>query len=143
MGSLVDGGGDALSDIDLLAVAAEGGFARAWAARDELSAGALYAWDHVEDEDAEVKGHKWLTPDLVKVECLIATPSSGMRLAEPVAVVLGEVDLADRFSRTGQIPRDELEAYAAELRETGAVDEVEARYGELKAALRRLRAGLP
>jgi len=31
MGSLVDGRGDALSDIDLLAVAAEGRFARAWA----------------------------------------------------------------------------------------------------------------
>jgi hypothetical protein len=142
MGSLVDGRGDALSDIDVLAVVAEGWFARAWSARHELSAGALYAWDHVEGEDAEVKGHKWLTPDLVKVECLIATPSSGMRLAAPVAVVLGELDLPDRFTRRGQIPRDEVEAYAAELRETGLVDEVEARYGELKTALRRLRAGL-
>jgi len=33
------------------------------------------------------------------------------------------------------------ETYAAKLRETGLVDEVEARYGELKTALRRLRAG--
>jgi hypothetical protein len=141
MGSLVDGRGDALSDIDLLAVAAEGRFAHAWAARHELSTGALYAWDHVEDEDAQVKGHKWLTPDLVKVECLIATPSSAVRLAEPVAVVVGELDLPDRFTRRGQILRDEVETYAAELRETGLVDEVEALYGELKTALRRLCAG--
>jgi hypothetical protein len=66
-----------------------------------------------------------------------------MRLAEPVAVVVvvGELDLPDRFTRRGQILRDEVETYAAELRETGLVDEVEALYGELKTALRRLRTG--
>lgn len=138
MGSLVEGRGDDLSDIDLLAVVREGSFAAAWTRRDELSDGALYAWDHVEREDAEVKGRKWLTRELVKVELLIATPSGGMRLAEPVAVVAGDPSLADRFPRQGPIPRDELEAYAADLRETGAVHEVEARYGDLKATLRRL-----
>lgn len=139
MGSLVEGHGDDLSDVDLMAVVHEGRFAEAWAARADLSAGALYAWDHVEGEDREVKGRKWLTRDLVKVECLIATPSSGMRLAEPVAVVAGEASLPEQFARIGPIPRGELEAYAQELRDTVAVHEVEARYGELKSALRRLR----
>ena len=64
-----------------------------------------------------------------------------MRLAEPVAVVVGELDLPDRFTRRGQIPRDGVKAYAAEPRKTGSVDEVEGRYGELKPALRRSRAG--
>jgi hypothetical protein len=64
-----------------------------------------------------------------------------MRLAEPVAVVVRELDLPDRFARRGQILRDEVETYAAELRETGLVGEVESLYGELKTALRRLRAG--
>lgn len=138
MGSLVEGRGDDLSDIDLLAVVREGSFAAAWDRRRELSDGALYAWDHVEGEDREVKGHKWLTCDLVKVECLIATPASGMRLAEPVAVVAGDAALPDRFVRTGPIPRDEVDAYAQELRDSGRVHEVEARYGDLKATLRRL-----
>jgi predicted nucleotidyltransferase len=138
MGSLVEGRGDDLSDIDLMAVVHEGRFADAWAARGELSDGSLYAWDHVEGEDREVKGRKWLTRDLVKVECLIATPSSGMRLAEPIAIVVGDGTLPDRFTRTGPIDRDELEAYAQEQRDAGAVHEVEARYGDLKRALRRL-----
>ena len=141
MGSLVDGRGDDLSDVDLLAVVREGRFAAAWAARGELSAGALYAWDHVEGEDREVAARKWLTRDLIKVECLLATPSSGMRLAEPVAVVAGDPSVPDRFARTGPIPRDEIEAYAQDLRDTGKVHEIEARYGDLKTALRRLRAG--
>lgn len=87
-----------------------------------------------------MQGHKWLTRDLIKVECLIATPSSGMRLHEPVAVIAGDPSLPDRFARAGPIPRDQLEAYAQELRDTGAVHEVEARYGDLKALLRRLRS---
>ncbi len=139
MGSLVDGRGDDLSDVDLLAVVHEGRFADAWAARAELSAGALYAWDQVEGEDREVAGRKWLTRDLIKVECLIATPSSGMRLAEPIAVVAGDPSLPDRFTRIGPIPREEIEAYARDLRDTGKVHEVEARYADLKATLRRLR----
>ena len=85
-----------------------------------------------------MKAHKWLTRDLVKVECLIATPSRGMHLAEPVAVVAGDPSLRDRFPRTGPIPASGLEAYAQELRDAGRVHEVEARYGELKTALRRL-----
>jgi len=140
MGSLVDGRGDDLSDVDLLAVVREGGFEDAWAARAELSEGALYAWDHVEGEDMEVKGHKWLTRDLVKVECLIATPSRPMRLADPVAVVAGDASLPDRFARRGPIPREAIEAYAEELRAGGHVHEVEARYGDLKSTLRRLLA---
>ena len=138
MGSLVGGRGDDLSDVDLLAVVHEGGFEDAWAARAELSEGALYVWDHVEAEDMEVKGHKWLTRDLVKVECLIATPSSPMRLAGPVVVVAGDASLPDRFTRREAIPREAIEAYAEESRAGGHVHEVEARYGDLKSALRRL-----
>lgn len=141
MGSLVEGGGDDLSDVDLLAVVAEGRFADAWAARGELSTGALCAWDHVQGDDREVAARKWLTRDLVKVECLLATPSSGMRLAEPVAVLAGDASLPDRFVRTGPIPREEIEAYARDLRDTGKVHEVEALYGDLKTALRRLGPG--
>ncbi len=138
MGSLVGGRGDDLSDIDLLAVAREGRFAEAWSARAELSKGALYAWDHVEGEDMAVKGHKWLTRDLIKVECLIATPSSQMRLAEPVAVVGGAASLPERFTRQEAIPQEAIEAYAEELRAGGYVPEVEARYSDLKSTLRRL-----
>jgi predicted nucleotidyltransferase len=138
MGSLVQGRGDDLSDVDLMAVVPEGVFSDAWSARAELSDGCLYAWDHVEGEGREVAGHKWLTRDLIKVECLIATPSSGMRLAEPVAVVVGDPALPDRFERRDPIPRGVLEDYARDLRETGKVHEVEARYGELKSTLRRL-----
>ena len=61
-----------------------------------------------------------------------------MRLAEPVAVVAGEPSLPDRFARRGPIPSDEVDAYVAELRESGKVHEVEARYGDLKVTLRRL-----
>ena len=138
MGSLVEGNGDELSDVDVLIVVGEGRFAEAWAARTVLSDGALYAWDHVEGEDREVKGHKWLTRDLVKVECLIATPSSGMRLAEPAVVLVGDDSLPDRFERREAIPRDAIDAYAQELRDSGQVHEVEARYADLKSALRRL-----
>lgn len=138
MGSLVDGRGDDLSDIDLLAVVREGSFATAWNGRHELSEGSLYAWDHVEGEDREVKGRKWLTLDLVLVECMIATPSSGVRLAEPVAVVAGDPALPDRLERRRPIAREELIEYSEDLRATGTMHEVEARYADLKTALRRL-----
>lgn len=50
----------------------------------------------------------------------------------------GDLSLPDRFQRREAIPRDAIDAYAQELRDTGQVHEVEARYGELKTALRRL-----
>jgi hypothetical protein len=138
MGSLVEGKGDELSDVDVVSVVRDGRFAEAWAARAELSAGALYAWDHVEGEDREVKGHKWLTRDLVEVECLIATPASGMHLAEPIAVLAGESSLPERFLRSGPLPRHVVDSYARERRDSGEMHEVEARYGELMQTLRRL-----
>jgi predicted nucleotidyltransferase len=138
IGSLVEGKGDELSDIDIVSVVRDGRFAQAWATRAELSAGALYSWDHVEGEDREVKGHKWLTRDLVEVECLIATPASGMHLAEPVAVLAGEPSLPERFSRSGPLPRAAVDSYAQERRERSEMHEVEARYGELMRTLRRL-----
>lgn len=130
VGSLADDAADALSDIDLLAVVREGQFQHAWADRRYLHAReAVCAWDQRPNEQAEVAAHKWLTPDLVLVEVLIATPSSGVRLADPWAVVAGDREAPGRLTQRSPIQRTEMGAVE--------VHPVEAAYDEFKSRIRR------
>src|SRR2546423_3983830 len=68
LGSLARGGGDAMSDIDLLTVVREGRFDEAWSRREHFSAGALYRWDTVEEPGRQVAKHGWLSAEFVLVE---------------------------------------------------------------------------
>lgn len=87
-------------------------------------------------------GHKWITSDIVKVECGIVDPARvDAQLATPYAVIVGDPSIAARFPPLEPIPHDVLEAYAQKLRDEGLVPEVEARYGDLKAAIRASRGG--
>lgn len=138
LGSFAAGRADQISDVDLIAVVAEGQFSAAWARRREMeTAGTLYEWDVQVESDGDAASHKWLTRDIVKVECGFATAeSSAMQLAEPYAVLVGDESVATRFPPLAPIPHDVLEAYAQELRDKGMVPEVETAYGELRRALR-------
>jgi len=107
VGSFAAGRADALSDIDLLLFAPDGGFAAAWERRHDLHVtGALIAWDERREPDREIGKHQWVTEDVVYVECLIATPASGCRLAEPYVVVAGV--LPPTVTRRPPIARSEL-----------------------------------
>jgi hypothetical protein len=131
VGSLADDSADALSDIDLLVVVREGGFEQAWAERETLRVtGTLCAWDQRLDQDAEVAAHRWLTPELVLVEALIATPSSGVRLAEPWELVVGRSDTPAGLTRRPPIARSEMDP-------TTQPHPVEAAYDEFKSGVRR------
>ena len=141
IGSLARGDGDDLSDVDLIVVVAEGRFDEAWSARRELEGGdALVAWDDLERGRPEVGARKWLTRDLVLVECLLATASSGVRLADPFRVVVGAAGIPDRFARRPPIERSELDAYVAEREADGlGFHEVEHAYAALTRAVRQAR----
>ncbi len=69
--------------------------------------------------------------DLVLVECLLATASSGVRLAEPAAVLAGDRGLLDRFPRRPPVTRAEMAAHPLDLHP------VERAYDQLKEAVRR------
>src|SRR5437660_5844468 len=73
LGSLSRGEGDAISDVDLVAVTRVRKWQDAWGARQLLSAGALVTFDRLGDRPG-VAGHSWLTQALSKVECLVAEP---------------------------------------------------------------------
>lgn len=138
LGSFAAGRADPISDVDLVAVIAEGRFDDAWARRRELeTAGTLCGWDARIDADGDAASHKWITGDIVKVECGFADATrSAMQLAPPYAVLVGDESVATRFPPLEPIPEEALEAYARELRERGMVPEVEVRYGDLRRALR-------
>jgi hypothetical protein len=136
LGSLSRGEGDALSDVDLVAVSHQDRWRDAWDARRLVSAGALVTFDRFEQGKPEIGGHSWLTPSLVKVECLITAPGR-MRLRGSAAVVAGEDRLLDSFEKAPPRPRQELEEYATGLRESAAISEIERAYGDLMALLRR------
>jgi len=140
LGSFAAGRADQISDVDLIAVVAEDQFVDAWARRREMeTAGTLYEWDVQVESDGDAASRKWLTQDIVKVECGFADAAhSAMQLAEPYAVVVGDASVARRFPPLEPIPPDVLEAYAQELRDKGMVPEVETAYGELRRALRRV-----
>ena len=61
-----------------------------------------------------------------------------MRLAGSVVVLIGDEDLVDALDK--KLPpktRQELDDYAADLRATDAISEVERAYGDLIELLRR------
>ena len=60
IGSLSRGEGDAISDVDLVAVAHPGPWQDAWEARHFLSSGALVTFDRDEGKPG-IAGHSWLT----------------------------------------------------------------------------------
>lgn len=92
VGSFAAGHADHLSDIDLILIAPEGGFADAWAQRHDLHGpGILVEWDQPREGLPEVAGHNWVTDHLVVVETLFATSSSGFRLADPFVVLAGSL----------------------------------------------------
>jgi hypothetical protein len=136
MGSLSRGEGDAISDVDLVAIVHRDHWADAWARRDELSPDALVTFDRIEDESKPIGGHGWLTQDFVKVECLISEPG-GTRIAGEVVVLLGGDGVLEGFERVPALRREDVDAYATELREQGTIDPVERAYGDLIAVLRR------
>jgi predicted nucleotidyltransferase len=135
IGSLSRGEGDAISDVDLVAVAQPGRWAEAWEARNLLSSGALVSFDRSEGKPG-IAGHSWLTPHLVKIECLI-TEVGAMRLAGSVAVIFGEDDLLEAFENVPSFTRQEIADYAGGLRESNAISDIERAYGDLITLLRR------
>ena len=146
LGSLADGGADELSDLDLLAVTAPGRFEDAWAVRRQLAGDVLAAWESRAEPDRRIAWFKWLTRDLVKVECGIAAPGS-RELAEPLAVLLGPPSLADRFPR---IDRATVDARAARRRQEQEVfdsadmtagERIDWKLSELKSAVREALRG--
>jgi hypothetical protein len=143
LGSLSRGEGDAISDLDLIAVTQAGKWQEAWEARHTLSAGALVTFDRPGDRPG-VAAHNWLTPALAKVECLIAEPvEGGVRLYGEPVLVHGEHDLPDKFERRPRLTRQEIEAYSDELREQDAIPDIERAYGDLVRLLRREVRGNP
>jgi hypothetical protein len=134
LGSLARGQGDTISDVDLVAVTQPGVWQEAWEAREQLSSGALVTFDRSEGTP-DIAGHSWLTPDLVKVECLITAPGR-MRLRGDTVVLVGEDDLLDAFERLAPLSREDVDEYAAQLRATDAISNVERAYGDLIALLR-------
>jgi hypothetical protein len=137
LGSLSRGEGDAISDVDIVAVTRPGMWENGWAERHLLSSGALVTFDRPGDRP-NVAGHNWLTPALTKVECLVAEPcDGGMRLFGDVIVLVGADDLPDAFERKPALTTEEIDAYVAELREQNAIPEIERAYGDLVRLLRR------
>jgi hypothetical protein len=143
VGSFAAGTADEISDVDFIAVAADGKFAEAWERRADLQTeGALFVWDVVVDPTLDNGGHKWITRDVVKVECGIVDPARvDTALAPPYAVIVGDPAIAERFPPMKPIPLDVLEQYAQKLRDAGLVPEVETCYEELRRALRAALRG--
>jgi predicted nucleotidyltransferase len=142
LGSLARGDADNLSDVDLIVIVQEGSFEAAWADRHTLeSDDALTAWDDPDPERPEIGAHKWITRDLVLVEIVLATASSGIRLADPFVVVAGDPEVADRVERRPPIAREDLRKFADMRVETGRANEIETRYEALVNAVRRAGAG--
>jgi predicted nucleotidyltransferase len=141
LGSFADGEPDALSDVDLIAVAARDRFEEAWAVRRQLAGEVLVAWESLASPDRQIRWFKWLTRDLVKVECGIAAPGS-RELARPVVVLHGPASLADSFPPIDRATRD---ARAARLRKQQEVfdpadmtpgERIDWKLSELKNAVR-------
>jgi hypothetical protein len=116
----------------------DGSFDEAWSRRAALrSPGVAYAWDFRPDAEREVGTHNWVSPDLVLVECVLATPTGHARLADPFVVRAGDHALVASFNRVEPITREDLQAYVERNRAEGHVQpEVQARYEDLVRALR-------
>ena len=111
----------------------DGDFATAWRQRTALQVtGAVVWWDQHLLPD-RMGTHKWITNDLVLVECLLAAPDSGVRLAAPYRVVAGDLGLAERFTARPPIQRAELGL---------DIHPVERAYDQLKEVIRSHRKRL-
>jgi len=129
VGSMAAGAADAASDIDLIVCAHPGRFDQAWRLRNDLHAtGALICWDDGRESNHEIGVHRWVTTDVVLVEVLIATPGSGVRLAQPWKVIAGDASVAQLFPARPPIDRAEFDPAAAHP--------IDRAFSELKAALR-------
>ena len=110
VGSFAAGRADPLSDIDLILLVPDGGFAEAWGLRHDLhGSGILVEWDQLREGMPGVAGHNWVTDDLVVVETLFATPSSDFRLADPFVVLAGSVPAG--VTRRPPISRAEMTSW--------------------------------
>jgi len=141
VGSFAAGSADELSDVDIWVVAAPGQLAVAWRNRHELAQEAFATW-----EDASRGSFKWLTRDVVKVDCTVLDPAEAMvELAEPSVVLVGEPTLVDRFARVAHEVVEQRAAARAERQrdfDPAAMTDgetVDWASSELKNALRRLR----
>lgn len=101
IGSFAGGEPDALSDLDVVVVAARDRLDEAWAARRDLAGDVFLTWEPQSNEGRDIRWFNWLTHDLVKVECGIGAPGS-KELAEPFTVVHGRSRLAAHFPRTSK-----------------------------------------
>jgi hypothetical protein len=82
VGSLATGHGDAMSDVDVFVLVDTGAFRVAWEHRHELHGDSIVTcWDTGADRVAYA-GHKWLTWDLIYMDCAVAEPAA-VRLAGP------------------------------------------------------------
>jgi nucleotidyltransferase-like protein len=136
LGSLARGSADEASDLDLVVLVSQGRFDRVWADRDAFVPPRTFArWDQTDDVGQDEGVRKFITRDVVKVE-LVFTTGESFALAEPYAVLVGDPSVAGRFSLRPPITDEELKAYAHGRIASGAVPEVEIRYGELMRALR-------
>jgi hypothetical protein len=70
--------------------------------------------------------HKWISPDLVMVECLVGEPDQ-IRVADPFVVLTGRPSLVSRLRRRPAIERAEMKTPA---------HPVERNYDRLKTAVR-------
>jgi hypothetical protein len=129
LGSFARGEADSLSDVDFIVVIEPGRFDEAWEKRHGLHSHVASCWDYPRPDSREVAAHRWLTPDLVLFDGLIATPS-GTRVADPLVALVGNVGPADgmtRFDPSAE-PGGEIE-----------LNEIERLYGQLKLAARAAR----
>lgn len=111
LGSFASGDADELSDLDLVVVTAPGRFREAWVARHRLAGDALVTWEEGDYDPTDVTWFKWLTRDLVKVDCGIVDASRGRaHVVPPLAVVVGDASLAGRLPRVTRATAEEREA---------------------------------
>jgi len=137
IGSFAKGTADEASDVDMVVAVSESRFEAAWSERHQLRPpGSLAAWDVRLDFQQEIASHRFLSRDIVKVEILLATPTSGFRLADPIDVVVGDPAVAGSFERIPPIDPAVLEQYAQGLRDDDVLPEIELRYSDLMGAIR-------
>lgn len=126
VGSLAKGEEAWLSDIDLLVFIEQGRFAEAWANRRALrSRFALLCWDGIGSAHGP-RAHKWITPDLVMVDCLLGEPAQ-VRVANPFLQLAGSSDLLNKLRRREPIERTEMR---------GPTHPVERSYDQAKTIVR-------
>jgi hypothetical protein len=138
IGSFAGGSPDSMSDVDSIVSIDDGAFDAAWARRSTLyGREPAFAWDVRLETDREVGAHKWLTQDLVLVECVLGTPTARARLADPYVVLAGDPARVETFDRVPPISRAELQAYVDQNRAEGHEQPtVQRAYEELVRAVR-------